>query len=203
MKNDDKSLKLLQTGAETFGAAIGGAIGLIGGPIGAIGGGALGVLISKGLNEFAERYLSNRQQARVGAAAGLTILGIQHNISAGLELRNDGFLESDDIDRSKAEELFEGILLKCKNEFEEKKISYIANIYKNVAFDSSVNPSNANQVLKSIQQFSYRQLCMLALIGQNNNNNFSLRSTDYRDNYNAVTNEIEFLLQDFLLLRLQ
>lgn len=200
MANENKSLKLIKTGAETFGAAIGGAIGLLGGPLGAIGGSVAGVLISKGLSEFAEKYLSSRERARAGAAAGLTILGVQEKIDNGLTLRQDGFFNFDDINRSKAEELFEGILSKCKNEFEEKKIKYIANIYKNVAFDSSVNPDNANQVLNSVQQFSYRQLTLLSLVGQNINNKFSLRVNDYRDDYETISTEIEFLLQDFILL---
>ena len=156
MEKENKSLGLIKTGAETFGAAIGGAIGLLGGPLGAIGGSVAGVLISKGLSEFADKYLSNREQARAGSAAGLTILGVQEKIDNGLILRQDGFFNFDEINRSKAEELFEGILLKCKNEFEEKKIKYISNIYKNVTFDNSINPDNANQVLNLAQQLSYR-----------------------------------------------
>jgi hypothetical protein len=200
MENENKSRKLIQTGAETFGAAIGGAIGLIGGPLGAIGGSITGILLSKGLSEFADRFLSNREQARVGASAGLTIIGVQENIDRGLTLRQDGFFDYDEINRSKAEELFEGILIKCKNEFEEKKIKFISNIYKNVAFDSSVNPDNANQILNSVQQFSYRQLTILAFVGQNSNNKFSLRVNDFRDDYETISTEIEFLLQDFILL---
>jgi len=199
MGNENKSQKLIQTGAETFGAAIGGAIGLIGGPLGAIGGSIAGVIISKGLSELADRFLSNREQARVGASAGLTIIGVQENIDRGLTLREDGFFDSDEINRSKAEELFEGILIKCKNEFEEKKIKFISNIYKNVAFDSSVNPDNANQILNLVQQFSYRQLTILALVGQNSENKFSLRVNYFRDD-ETLSTEIEFLLQDFILL---
>lgn len=200
MNKENKSLGLIKRGAETFGAAIGGAIGLLGGPLGAIGGSMAGVLISKGLSEFADKYLSNREQARAGAAAGLTILGVQEKMDSGLSLREDGFFDFDEINRSKAEELFEGILLKCKNEFEEKKIKYISNIYKNVAFDTSINPDNANQILNSVQQFTYRQLSILSLIGQNTNNRFSLRTTDYRDDYEKVFAELEFLLQDFIQL---
>ena len=77
MSGTSKIQKLLQTGAELFGAAVGGAIALVGGPVGTIGGGVAGVIVSKGLIEFANRILSHREQVRVGAAAGLTIVGIQ------------------------------------------------------------------------------------------------------------------------------
>ena len=194
MEGENKSIKLIQTGAEIIGAVVGGAIGLIGGPIFTIGGSVVGVTVSKTIGEFAERLLSNREKARVGASAGLTIIGVQENLDKGIELRQDGFFDSNEINRSRAEELFEGILMKCKNEFEEKKIKFISNIYKNVAFDSSINPDNANQILNSVQQFSYRQLSILSLIGQNINNSFSLRLNDYRDDYEKVTTEKEFLL---------
>ncbi len=200
MEKDNKALVLIKTGAETFGAGIGGAIGLLGGPLGSIGGSVAGVLISKGLSEFADKYLSNREQARVGAAAGLTILGVQEKIDNGLVLRQDGFFNFDKINRSKAEELFEGILLKCKNEYEEKKIKYISNIYKNVAFDNTIYPDNANQILNSVQQFSYRQLSILSLVGQNENNKFALRENDLRGSHVTLSAEIEFLLQDFFNL---
>ena len=103
-------------------------------------------------------------------------------------------------------ELFEGILLKCKNEYEEKKIKYISNIYRNVAFDNSVDPDNANHVLNSAQQLTYRQLSLLSLVGQNTNNKFSLRVHDYHDDYEfhkTVSAEIEFLLQDFIQINRQ
>jgi hypothetical protein len=200
MENENKTTKLIQTGAEIVGAVIGGAIGLIGGPVFAIGGNIAGVAVSKGIGEFAERILSNREQVRVGASAGLTIVGVQENLDNGLVLRQDGFFDSDEINRSKAEELFEGVLMKCKNEFEEKKIKFISNIYKNVAFDSSVNPDNANQILNVVQQLSFRQLTILAMVGQNISNKYSLRINDFREDYDNVTTDIEFLLQDFILL---
>lgn len=200
MEKENKSKKLIQTGIETFGAVVGGAISLIDGPTGTFGGGIAGVIISKGLSELADRFLSNREQARVGVAAGLSITGIQQNIDNGLTPRDDDFFDSNGINRSKAEELFEGILIKCKNEFEEKKIAYISNIYKNVAFNSFINPDNANQILNSVEQFSYRQLAILALIGQNTENNFFLRENDSRDNNTTISTEVEFLLQDYILL---
>ncbi len=203
MEIEQKSIKLIQTGAEVFGGAIGSAIGLIGGPAGAIGGNVAGIIIAKGLNELANRYLSNREQARTGAAASYTIFGVQKKLDEGLTPRQDGFFDSTDTKRSKAEELFEGILLKCKNEFEEKKIAYISNIYQNVAFDNTINPFNANQILYAAQQMTYRQISILALIGVNINNHLTLRDQDYRDDYDNVSTDLEFILQDFVYLEKQ
>ncbi len=203
MSDTSKTKKILEIGAEIIGAASGGAIGLIGGPAGAIGGSVAGVAVAKGLIEFADRFLSHRQQVRVGAAAGLTIVGIQDRLENGQLLRQDNFFDADDINRSKAEELFEGILLKCKNEYEEKKIKYVTRIYENVAFDTTIKPELANQVLNTAQQLSYRQLVLLALVGQNLDNKFHLRETDYRDDTLNFTSDLQFLLQDFVTLEKQ
>lgn len=200
MESRHKSESLIKTGAETFGAAIGGAIGLLGGPGGAIGGSIAGVLISKGILEVSNRFLSNREQARVGAAAGMTILSIEENLQKGLPIRQDSFFDSKENNRSKAEELFEGVLIKCKNEFEEKKIKFLSNIYKNVAFDESMNPENAIQVLNVVEQFSYRVLAILALVGQNSNNSKELRNRHYSKDIDILSNELDFLLQDFVTL---
>lgn len=196
----NKSKKLIETGAEIVGASIGSLLGLIGGPLFSIGGSVAGIVVTKGINEFAHRFLSNREEVRVGGAAGLVILSIQKELDSGKKLRQDDFFNLNDIKRSKAEELFEGILIKCKNEYEEKKIQFISNIYKNVAFNSTVNSNNANQVLNSVQLFSYRQLSILALVGQNIGNKFLLREKSFRGEHKILTKEIEFLLQDFLFL---
>jgi hypothetical protein len=204
--SDQKNLqKLLETGAEIVGATVGGAIGLIAGPAGAIGGGAAGVIVSKSLIEFTHRFLSKREQARVGAAASLTIVGIEERREKGEELRQDGFFDAKGTDRSKAEELFEGVLLKCRDEYEEKKIMYISKLYENVAFDSSISPDNANQILNTAQQLSYRQLTIINLVGQNTNTLLQLRKEDFRgDNYvediHNLLHDQQFLLQDFISL---
>jgi hypothetical protein len=203
MSDTNKVKKLLEIGCEITGAVAGGAIGLIGGPAGALGGGAAGVVVAKGLIEFANRYLSHREQARVGAAAGLTIVSIEDRIKNGQVLRQDNFFEADEINRSKAEELFEGILLKCKNEYEEKKISYITKIYEQVAFDTSIKPEHANQVLNTAQQLSYRQLILLAFVGRNEDNKYQLREISYRDDTLSFTSDLQFLLQDFVVLERQ
>lgn len=200
IENETKSKKLIKTGAEIIGASIGSVLGLIGGPFFSIGGSVIGIVVTKGISEFTERFLSKRERVRVGAGAGLTIIGIQEKVNSGTELRQDGFFDFTETNRSKAEELFEGILIKCKDEYEEKKIQFISNIYKNVAFDSTINPNNANQILNSVQFFSYRQLSILALIGQNIDNKFLLREKSFRNDDEILSKEIEFLLQDFIFL---
>lgn len=202
MDENSKKTKLLEAGVELIGAAVGGAISLLGGPEGAIGGGMAGVVASKGLLEFSERFLSSRERTRVGATAGLVITGIQERLNMGQYLRTDGFFSHDQISRSKADELFEGVLLKCKNEHEEKKIRFLAKFYENIAFDKSVKSVHANQMLNTVQLLSYRQLEILAFIGQNEDNRCQVRKDDYDDSF-IFTKNLQFLLQEFVALERQ
>lgn len=202
----DKQWKLIQAGAEIFGGAVGGAIGLVGGPGGAIGGSVAGVVVSKGLIEFADRLMSKREFARVGGVISLVVIDINKRIEQGEALRQDGFFSADKIMRSNAEELFEGLLIKCRNEYEERKLAYVASIFVHAAFDSSISSAEANQALLLTEHLTYRQLVVLALVGQNNQNHFNLRSDDYgsvfefsKEEYKFEM-ELQFLLQDFVTL---
>src|SRR5687767_3059785 len=99
-EQQQKNTKLMEAGAEIIGATVGGAIGLIAGPVGVIGGGVAGVVVSKTLIEFTHRYLSKRERVRVGAAVGLTIVGVQNRIDAGEQLREDDFFSTNQDARS-------------------------------------------------------------------------------------------------------
>jgi hypothetical protein len=121
------------------------------------------------LSDVANRQLSAREEVRVGAAAITAVNKIWQRLIDGEEARTDGFFDSPSggsFDRSPAEELFEGSMLKCKNEHEEKKLQLIAEIPVIVAFDAQVSSALANQVLLTAERLSYRQLCMVAVIGR-------------------------------------
>ena len=200
MELKDKALDIIKFGSDIIGACTGATLGMIGTPIASIGGASLAIFLTKGINEIAERMLSPREKTRVGAAEYLVLLGIRDNLEKGLQIRQDDFFDNYLINRSKAEELFEGIIIKCKNEYEENKIIYISNIYINVAFDSTINPNNVNQILNTVEKLSYRQLTMIALVGQNKENQLLLRKDDYRGELIKINNELEFLLQDFVIV---
>lgn len=106
--------KFLSTGADIAGGVAGGAIGLIGGPAGAMLGGGLGVAITHGLKEIVNRQLSQRENARAAASAAYIFTGIQSKPDSGAQIRQDSFFNNSN-GRSSAEELFEGVLLKCKD----------------------------------------------------------------------------------------
>ena len=157
--------KFLGAGSEATGAAVGGVLGsLLGGPLGAVAGGVVGVAISRTLTEFANRVLSHREQVRVGVTAHFALLEICTRLQSGQVPRNDDFFSETVSGRSYAEEVFEGVLFKAKNEVEEHKLHFLGNAFANIAFRTDISPAAAHLILKIAEGLTYRQMCFLAFI---------------------------------------
>ena len=168
-------------GGNTTGAIIG---FLVGGPVGAAAGGATGWAVTKGLErlgrEFSERVLGPREKVRVGCVLALAVQGIRERIESGEQVRSDGFFDSTDRDRSRAEEVLENVLLKSQREPEEKKLPYMANLFTNLAFDSTTSAEMAHQITKTAGDLTFRQLCILRLAVIKNEFDFANRTTGGR-----------------------
>lgn len=165
--NEEKIKKYLGTGADIAGGVAGGAIGLIGGPEGAVLGGGLGVLISNGVKEIINRTLAKRENARTAASTAYMLTGIQEKLNLGIQIRQDSFFDNSN-GRSSADELFEGVLLKCKDQYQEKKIKYISKIFEKVIFDTRISSESANQILSMVESFTYRKYCVISFFAQKN-----------------------------------
>ena len=201
---DNNKLKtFLKKGSEISGGAIGGAIGLIGGPVGAIVGGAVGVLAGQLMNEVIEKSLSDREKVRIAATSTFIFDGIARRIENGEQVRNDNFFNRNEFDRSNAEEIFEGTLLKCSNQYQEKKIKHISKIFEKTIFDSTISAESANQLLTIVESLTYRKLCILSFYGRKSVDfpNELLMNENYSNypNINFTTND-KLLLQDLFEL---
>lgn len=178
---------LITAGSEITGGATGGALGLIfGGPLGAAIGGGFGGVVPV-LGDFVNRMLSQREKARVGAAATFALLKAKENIDAGRKPRDDGFFATNNSKRSNADEIFEGVLLKAKNEHEEKKVRFLGNAFANIAFTPGFSAAEANYLLHSIENMTYRQLVILSLVGRKAAFGISLKDESYRGEVLAET----------------
>ncbi|MBU1967562.1 hypothetical protein KKH50_04740 [Patescibacteria group bacterium] len=166
-KKENKLIKeLIETGSQIAGGIGGAAVGgTLMGPAGIIIGGAAGPVITKAFKEIAveikHRFLGNHEEARIGATYILAISKIKIKLENGETIRDDEFFNSENKNRSAAEEIFEGILLSAQREHEEKKLKYYANLFASIAFTPSVKKSQANFLLKISQRLSYQQLCIL------------------------------------------
>ncbi|MDP9311764.1 MAG: hypothetical protein M3R24_12935 [Chloroflexota bacterium] len=183
MDENEKAQKLISRGAELTGAAAGGAIGFFaGGPIGAATGSAAGPVITWSLQrlgkDFANRMLSSKEEAKVGASLIFAYGKIEEYLKQGRTPRNDHFFNYDTTGWSASDEILEGVLLKCKNEHEIKKLKFVSTIYANVAFMPDVSVEGANWLLQKAQELTYRQLCVIALIKQAHNKGVSWGPND-------------------------
>ena len=76
------------------------------------------------------------------------------------------FFDKDFSDRSKDEEILENVILKCQREPEEKKIRYISNVYVNTVFEQEISADLSHKIIKSAEQLTYQQLCILSMVGR-------------------------------------
>lgn len=177
---------LIETGSEMAGSAVGGAVGFLAGGIGgAIVGGPLGVVIAKSANkvlcDISSRFLSKREEIRVGATAAFALEKIKLYLETGKSPRDDGFFNASSK-RSEADEVFEGVLLKSKNEHEEKKAKILGNIFANIAFTPGFSLGESNHLLQLAGSMTYRKMSILALFNKKDftPNNYQLREDSYR-----------------------
>jgi len=183
MTNKDNIItELVETGSDISGSVAGAVIGgLVAGPSGAIIGGASGPFLTRIFKkvgtEIKNRFISPREEVRIGAVYGFAINKIQQNIKDGQTIRNDSFFENRESKRADSEEIFEGVILGAQKEYEERKVKYLGNLYGNICTNDKIIREHANQLIKITNNLSYRQLCILQLFVEkwNENHNFKFR----------------------------
>jgi hypothetical protein len=169
-KEEAKAKELVLLSTELVGEGASAVVGfLAAGPVGAAAGAIATKLASRGLQmaiEFATRDLSKREKIKVSAGLAFAYTKVIQYLEEGCAPRNDGFFDQDIGGRSAGDEILEGVLFKCKNEHEEKKLKFIGNIYANVAFTPGLSVGEANHILSGAENLTYRQMCVLALLLQ-------------------------------------
>ncbi len=150
----------------TIDSAIGVATVLAGftNPIMSIAANALLPVLASNLKDFVARKLSSNEDHRLGVTSSIAYRKIKKYIDSGREVRNDDFWICSKTKRSKADIVCEGILLKIRDEYEDKKLIYYSNFLANIGFEESVSYDQANMLLKLSERLSYRQLVILAYL---------------------------------------
>ena len=166
--------RVIRSGTPLAGASASSVVGsligtAIGGPPGTAIGGLSGYLVGKALvrigDEISQRLLSPREEIRTGSVYALAAAEIIERQKSGEQVRNDGFFDPDHTGRADAEEVWENILLKSQRESEEKKLPYMAHLLAATAFHPEVSAPMAHQIIKTAEQLTYRQFCILRISG--------------------------------------
>ena len=173
-KNDSEKnegvLELINSSTEIVGGTVVGlATGLLtGDPALAAISGAGGKAIEIGFrmigNELYERIIGPREKVRAGAAISFAMAGIHKRLGNGESFRKDGFFEETPTNRSNLEEVDESTLKKVIDTTEEPKIKFMANLAVNIRFDQDLDMDTYRQILKDLDELTYRQLCIIRAV---------------------------------------
>ena len=114
------------------------------------------------LGDVSARIVSARERMRMGAVGVMALQLIRKRLAEGDTPRRDGFFDERTPHRSRANELLEGVLLKARDQYEEKKLPFLANLIANAVFDS-VEPGTLMWAVSLGGVINYRQFVVLAL----------------------------------------
>ena len=155
-------------------AAAGGLTGLVlAGPLGIVAGAA----VASVLNEAVKSALDRAATQRAVTVLTLASKRICADRESGKQLRMDGFFDDSVSGRSAAEEVLEQIVQAAQQEPEERKVPVMANLYANIAFREDVDRAMASLFVRTAEQLSYRQLCLLSVFMDRGSHH--LRTSDY------------------------
>jgi hypothetical protein len=177
-KSEKESFNLIDAASDLFGGLVAGVTvasashdvsGLLAAPVGV----GVAHTLRFAARFFANRFLADREKARVGFVYGLAAQEIKRRLDRGEHLRTDGFFELDITDRAPADEIAEAVLIAAQREHEERKLPYIAKLLAFVAFESHIDRGMANYLVKLASALTYRQYCLLEIA--NNCERYNLR----------------------------
>lgn len=117
------------------------------------------------LYNFVSRFSHQRQAKRVINVTEIALNGIRRRLKNGEKLRNDGFFERE-VDRAYAAEALETVLLKSRDEPEEKKIPYLAKLFEETCFNSKIDSDTLHFLCKEFESLTYRQLCIIKMVNE-------------------------------------
>lgn len=198
MKKNNKIESIIDTTSTVIGNVAGAALtNIVGMTGGVLSGQIISNIIKKLGDEIFSRHLSPREKERIMDVLRTVRQKIDEKIERGEQIRNDDFF-TDTKGRTSAEEVLEGILLVAQREHEEKKNIYYSNFLTNIAFDNSLDKSEANFFIKLIERLTYLDLCLLKFAGAPNKD-IMIRQGDYRDFQGSSTKLVNLLTQIYSL----
>lgn len=192
----EKLLTLNSIGSKALGGTLGAAVGIATGipfvgvllaPYTAVSLENLGKsLIDQGLGPRKEK----RIEALIQAAAYLfNMRSIKGDIP-----RDDGFFLSQNNQQPAAQEILEAVLVAATESFEESKLVILANALANICYNKNITRATAQVVLRTLNELTYREILIVALVGTNRLKNLSKivheGKTEYQYSYPTVSIEL-------------
>ena len=120
------------------------------------------------------------------------------------EFRKDGFFEETPTNRSNWEEVIESTLKKVMETTDEPKIKFMAYLTENVHFDQDLDIDTYRQLLKDLDELTYRQLCIIRLVSLHEKrkvdiyriNNIEQMTQSERTKFHSISRDFEQMMVD-------
>lgn len=168
--SNNKILAFLNQGADITGSIIGSFSGYL-------LGGAEGVLASSVaipyftnflrivINDVNAKHLTPREEVRIASVMLYALERLKALMDEESWKEKDEYfiLDEQDQERSIALEQIEGTIRAAKDEFEERKIKYLGNLYAHIVFNQ-IPLEKGNALIRIVNELSFRQLCILSLL---------------------------------------
>ena len=122
------------------------------------------IIVREALRRVINPLTSRGESKRLYQWAKQAAEGIAQRLKDGEEFRKDGFVEEPATNNPNWEEVVESTLKKVMDITEEPKIKFLASITENIHFDEDLDMDTYRQILKDLDELSYRQLCIIRLI---------------------------------------
>ena len=135
----------------------------IGDPTG-ISAAVIPIIVKEVMHRVISPLTSGSESRRLYQWAKQAAEGIVQRLRNGEEFRKDGFFEQTPTNRSNFEEVIESTLKKVMDTTEEQKIKFKANLTENIHFDQDLDIDTYRQILKDLDELTYRQLCIIRLV---------------------------------------
>src|SRR4051812_38637046 len=107
-----------------------------------------------------------REEARIRSLLAQAEAVVRRNLERGQVPPADGLFGEPPAGDAAGDDIVGAVLLATRQAYEEQKVPYYANLIGNLAFRSDVDRGQASLVVRLVERFSYRQLCLLALLSR-------------------------------------
>ncbi|WP_151088038.1 hypothetical protein [Hymenobacter baengnokdamensis] len=198
-----KNMASLDTANKVIGAATattGALLSLVSGPMGVLAAAAVSVL-DVTAKDMASRTLSQRERIRLDNSIEYIADSIRRGLLNKQVPRQDGFFNTDTSLSNNAAELLEGVLLKCRAQFQEKKVQLVSSIFSYVTFNASVSEQAAYQVLNLVDRLTFNHLCLIAYYGRRDEfEEFNILNSRFHEFTGKLSEDVMSVARDLLLL---
>ena len=125
--------------------------------------GVIPIIVREILRRIISPLTSRSESKRLYQWAKDAAEGIVQRLKNGEEFRKDDFFEETPTNRSNFEEVVESTLKKVMETTEEPKVKFMASLTENIHFDEDLDMDTYRQILKDLDELTYRQLCIIRL----------------------------------------